>query len=138
MFCLDVKSLYPSVPRKEAREACEEALNNRSSQTLPTDDVLQMLDMVLENNNFCFNGQNFLQTEGTAIGSHLGMNYACTFLGQWESKIQEKSHNLPSYFWRYVDDIWGIWEHGIENLLEFHELINTIHPRIKTERKLNC
>jgi hypothetical protein len=31
MFCLDVKALYPSVPRKEARIACEKALQSVKS-----------------------------------------------------------------------------------------------------------
>jgi hypothetical protein len=31
MFCLDVKALYPSVPRKEARIACENPLQNLKS-----------------------------------------------------------------------------------------------------------
>jgi uncharacterized protein YggL (DUF469 family) len=50
----------------------------------PTDEVLRMMDMVLENNNFSFNGKHYVQTEGTAIGSHLGMNYASVYLGLWE------------------------------------------------------
>jgi hypothetical protein len=46
-----------------------------------------MMDMVLENNNFSFNGKHYVQTEGTAIGSHLGMNYASVYLGLWEKNI---------------------------------------------------
>jgi hypothetical protein len=53
-----------------------------------------MLDLVLENNHFSFNGKNYIQTEGTAIGSHLGMNYACTYLGEWEQELFEKSDRL--------------------------------------------
>ncbi|CAC5381980.1 unnamed protein product [Mytilus coruscus] len=45
-----------------------------------------------------FNGKHFLQTEGTAIGSHLGMNYACTYLGQWEENLfQNKSEFVAQY-----------------------------------------
>ena len=36
-------------------------------------------------------------------------------------------------YWRYVDDIWGLWEHGQEEVKEFHQLTNTLHPQIKTE-----
>ncbi|CAC5389234.1 unnamed protein product [Mytilus coruscus] len=68
--------MYPSVPRKEAREACKTALENRSDVSIPTEDVLKMM--------------HFLQIEGTAIGSHLGMNYACTYLGQWEENFISK------------------------------------------------
>ncbi|CAG2246908.1 unnamed protein product [Mytilus edulis] len=119
MFCLDVTKLYPSVPRKEAREACncKSALENRTNTSIPTEDVLKMMDLVIENNNFSFNGKHFLQTEGTAIGSHLGMNYACTYLGQWEENLFQNSNLQPFSYWRYVDDIWGIWEHAVKVLV---------------------
>lgn len=48
------------------------------------DTVLKIMDTVLENNNFSFNDKNFIQVEGTAIGSKLGSNYACTYMGEWE------------------------------------------------------
>ena len=34
-------------------------------------------------------------------------------------------------FYRYVDDIIGIWEHGKETFDEFMQLANNIHPNIK-------
>jgi hypothetical protein len=43
---MDVKALYPSVPRKEAREAAEKALEKRSNKDIPTDEVLRIMDMV--------------------------------------------------------------------------------------------
>ena len=36
----------------------------------------------------------------------------------------------PYIWWRYIDDIFLIWEHGEESLL-FLEKINKIHPAIK-------
>ena len=81
MFCLDAKALYLSVPRIEAKSACKTALENRTTKTISTDSVLEMMDLVLENNNFRFDNKHSLQTDGTAIGSHLGKNYACTYLG---------------------------------------------------------
>ena len=92
-----------------------------------------MMDLVLENNNLRFDNKHSLQTDGTAIGSHLGMNYACTYLGNWEQELYSKSKYLPSHYWRYVDDIWGIWHHGLEKLQQFHKLTNSLHPRIQTE-----
>ena len=97
------KRYTPSVPRKEARIACEKALQKCQKPSIPTVCVLNMLGLVLENNHFGFNGKNYIQTEGTAIGSHLGMNYACTYLGGWEQELFEKSDRLPTHYWRYVD-----------------------------------
>ena len=41
--------------------------------------------------NFSFNGKHYLQVEGTAIGSRLGMNYASTYLGVWKQQLLEQS-----------------------------------------------
>jgi hypothetical protein len=65
MFCLDVKALYPSVPREEAKCACRKALDKRTNHNLPTDDALILIDIVLENNIFSFNNNHYVQTEGT-------------------------------------------------------------------------
>ena len=82
LFTMDVKGLYPNVPREEARQACRESLDGRKNATIPTENVLQMIDLVLENNNFKLGNQNYTQTEGTAIGSRLGMHYASTYMGK--------------------------------------------------------
>ena len=37
----------------------------------------------------------------------------------------------PYIWWRYIDDIFLIWEHGEESLKLFLEKINKIHPTIK-------
>ena len=74
MFCLDIKALYPSVLRNETRNACRIALDKRTNPKLPTEDALKLIDTVLENNIFSFNVKSYVQAEGTAIGSRLGMS----------------------------------------------------------------
>jgi len=45
MLFLDVKALYPSVPREEAKLACRKALDIRTNHNLPTDDALKLIDI---------------------------------------------------------------------------------------------
>ena len=59
------------------------------------------------------------------------MNYASTYLGSWEKQLMDQAHQLPYAYYRYVDDVWGLWTHGKEILTCFHELANAIHPRIQ-------
>ena len=66
-----------------------------------------MMDTVLENNTISFNDGHFVQTEGTAIGSHLGMNYASTYLGAWEEELFKRSYRKPLVYFRFVDDVCG-------------------------------
>ena len=90
-----------------------------------------MIKLVLENNNFVFNGKEYQQVDGTAIGSKLGKNYACTYMGEWEKQLLENAEKTPCAYWRFVDDIIGLWTHGEENLLKFHRDANAIHPRVQ-------
>lgn len=46
LFCFDACKLYPSVPRKEGLEACEEALKSRSNPIILTIYVLEMIETV--------------------------------------------------------------------------------------------
>ena len=92
-----------------------------------------MIDLTLENNNFKFNAKHYLQIDGTAIGSRLGMNYASTYMGEWEKNLLSKNKMDPQAYFRYVDDVWGIWLHGEQFLKEFHDLAISIHPRIKVD-----
>ena len=39
----------------------------------------------------------------------------------------------PLLWWRYRDDIFDLWIHGVPKLLEFTEYINSLYPVIKFE-----
>ena len=78
-----------------------------------------------------------MQKEGTAIGSKLGRNFACTYMGAWEEELLERSACLPHKWYRFIDDIWGIWLHGEDNLRAFHDMANSIHPNIKVDLRVS-
>ena len=133
LFTMDVKALYPSIPRQETIKACKEALERRTDQTISTAAVIKMIETVLENSTFSFNNQHYVQTDGTAIGSKLGKNLACTYMGQWEQELLTKSPVKPFTYYRFIDDIFGIWTGTEVELKNFTELANSIHDRIKVE-----
>ena len=37
----------------------------------------------------------------------------------------------PSLYLRYIDDVFGVWPHGAEELSTYLDFINTVHPSIK-------
>ena len=52
-------------------------------------------------------------------------------MGDLEERMFE-SCDLEPYFWaRFIDDAMSLWTHGLDNLLKFHEQINSFHPSIK-------
>ena len=52
-------------------------------------------------------------------------------MAELKEKIIEETDNKPYLWWRYIDDIFFIWEHGEEKSRNFVETLNKIHPTIK-------
>ena len=48
-----------------------------------------------------------------------------------KEKILSKVKRKPSFWWRYIDDIYFILKHGKEWLKEFFNEMNSFHPTIK-------
>ena len=48
----DVVDLYPSIPHESGLNAIKKALENRERKSIPTSDILKMLEFVLKNNYF--------------------------------------------------------------------------------------
>ena len=132
LFCFDVVKLYPSIPRTEGIAACKEALDARCNPDIPTKAVTNMIETV-DNNVFQFNNKEYLQKEGVAIGSKLGRNFACTYMRKWDEELM-RSDKKPLFYKRFIDDGFGLWEHGMEELVRFKEHVNRIHPNIQTSK----
>ena len=134
LVTIDVKSLYTCIPQKEGMLACSKALNDAKANnpSQPNTDVLiSLLEIVLKNNIFEFNGECFLQLQGTAMGTKLAPAYANIFMDQLEQTILSSAPLKPSYYKRYIDDILMLWPHSINDLMNFITALNNYHPLIK-------
>ncbi|KAL9968922.1 hypothetical protein ACROYT_G021072 [Oculina patagonica] len=108
VFTMDVKSLYTVIPNRDGLLALEHFLNKRSVLQPPTHTLLRLAELVLTLNTFAFNGNYYEQVGGVAMGSRLGPNYACLFMGHIEEQIFEQyPGRTPDLFKRYIDDIMG-------------------------------
>ena len=61
-------TLYTNIPNYEGLQAAMETL-------------CRLMEMVLTKNNFRFNGVNFLQVGGTAMGTKVAPSYAVNYMG---------------------------------------------------------
>ena len=87
--------------------------------------------MVLKNNIFQFDEKTFKQVRGTAIGTKFALPYAILFMADLEENILSASEKKFMIWWRYIDNIFFIWEHGEESLEKFLNKLNSFHPTIK-------
>ena len=128
---IDVVGLYPSIPHDKGLEALRTALNSSENQSISTDALVELANVVLANNFFEFNGNFFKQIRGTAIGTKCAPSYAILFLAAFEEWLLEESQYKPWLWWRYIDDVFLVWTHGEEKLLEFVDFLNSAHHSIK-------
>ena len=52
-------------------------------------------------------------------------------MGELEKKILKDCDKKPLTWWRYIDDIFMLWQHGEKELERFLEFLNCCHPTIK-------
>ena len=132
IFCtIDVVGLYPNIPHEEGLEAMRKALDSRENPEVSTATLMDLADLVLKNNYFTHNGRTFRQKRGTAIGTKFAPPYSILFMGDFEERALEGFELKPWLWWRYIDDIFLIWQFGEESLKDFITYLNSIHPSIK-------
>lgn len=124
LFTLDVVSLYTNIETRLGLRAVREIFEKNKDTTRPDESILQLLEISLTRNNFEFAGQDYLQINGTAMGQKFAPSYANIYMADWEETVFPKCTKLPTTYYRYLDDIWGIlgtrggWLPGIHTNLK--------------------
>ena len=98
MASFDVKSLFTNIPLNETIHMGANELyyiNNTPFLSFSKNQFLQLLKLAATEIYFMFNQRLCLQTDGCAIGSHLGCSLANVFLCHHEAKWLE---NCPQNF----------------------------------------
>nr|XP_039254344.1 uncharacterized protein LOC120331335 [Styela clava] len=131
LVTIDVTSLYTNIPHVDGISAVEKYLKKHSNDKREIPWIKEAVNMVLNNNNFVFNDNHYLQINGTAMGTKMAPKYANTFMANLESKMLQTAKIKPLYYFRYIDDCFLIWTHGETELKDFLNHANSIHPTIK-------
>ena len=132
LFSLDVVGLYTNIPLAEGLESTRQILKKRPQHAKPNADwIIKLLEAVLTKNNFRFNDEHFLQMSGTAMGTRVAPTYSNIFMIYFENQYVYTYKNPPKYWFRFIDDIFGIFRGSEKELFEFYEYLNNIHETIK-------
>ena len=93
--------------------------------------LLQLLDFVMNMNNFQFNGTDYLQVGGMAVGTRVAPSLANFVIGEFE-EIFVYTYHTQSLIWiRFLDDCFGIRLDTEESLIEFEDYLNSVDENIK-------
>ena len=144
LVSLDVTSLYTNIPNREGIQAANQALlSDRGLVNNPSNlSLAELLTLVLTLNNFKFNETNYLQIGGTAMGTRLAPSFANIYMNHFEETYVYIYPFKPTAWFRYIDDIFMIWDHGIDDLKTFIQYLNSCNENIKfsseiSDHKLN-
>ena len=127
---VDVVGLYPNIPHEEDLSALRKQLDNRMEKYTSSNTVCDLAEVVLKNSIFKFGKKKLKHNRGTAIGMKFAPRYSILFMAELEDKILQKVEFKPYLWWRYIDDIFFLWEHGEEIRKSFIDNINKMDPTI--------
>ena len=84
--------------------------NHELPSNYPTQLLLTLLNIVMNNNVFRFGDLYFLQTDGTAMGTYVAVMYAILYCSYRErTLIIPKYHHNIVYCKQFIDDIFCLW-----------------------------
>ena len=111
LVSMDVTSLYTNIPQEEGIDTVCRAYEifYRNEPPIPTQLLKRALRLILQENSFQFNGKNYLQTHGTAMGTKMAVAFSNIFMNKVEMEILSQSLFKPLVWKRYIDDIFSLW-----------------------------
>ena len=133
LVSMDVTSIYTNIPQEEGFETVCKTYDSfyKDSPPIPTQYLKRALKLILQENSFEFNGKNYLQTHGTAMGTKMAVAFANIFMAGVETEILNQSAFKPLVWKRYIDDMFSIWNIHKHQVMQFIELANKHHQTIK-------
>ncbi|XP_068728713.1 uncharacterized protein [Montipora capricornis] len=133
LVTMDVTSLYTNIPQEEGITTACNAYGNfhKNNPPIPTNYIKEMLRLTLKENSFQFNGKDYLQIHGTAMGTKMAVAFANIFMADIETEILSKSVIKPLIWKRYIDDIFSLWDVSKQDIDKFITQANSHHPTIK-------
>ena len=133
MCTLDITSLYTNILHNEGIQYIKEmlAIHKPPNSVPQISYIIELLVVLLTNSHFEFNGKHCHQVSGTAMGTKLAPSYANLLMTKFEEKYLYTYPLQPKLWKRFIDDIFLIWPHGMDLLLEFMDHLNIVYPTIK-------
>ena len=135
LVSFDVKSLFTSIPLQLALDCTENAIKNSTAELpLPTDDIMDLLNLCLTSTYFQYNGKHYKQLHGTAMGSPVSVVVAEIVMQNIEEQaLATYTRTIPIWL-RYVDDTFtAVHKDGID---DFHERLNRQNADIQFTKEI--
>ena len=135
LVSFDVKSLFTSIPLQLALDCTVTAINNSTFKLpLPTNDIMDLLNLCLTSTYFKYNGKHYRQLHGTAMGSPVSVVVAEIVMQSIEEQALATYKQTVPLWLRYVDDTFtAVHKDEIDT---FHEHLNRQNADIQFTREV--
>ena len=137
LITLDVDALYTNIDNSNGLKAVQHMFQKYPDPFRPEQEILELLKLSLENNDFIFNQKWFLQIWGTAMGKKFAPEYADIFMANWEEGALSKCPLKPLSYLRFLDDIFIIWPHSEEDFQQFFDILNNHMATVKLKSTIH-
>ena len=137
LITLDIESLYTNIQTSDGIEAVEKMFRQHPQGLRSDKEVLELLKLSLEGNDFVFDGQWYLQVSGTAMGKKFAPAYANIMMAIFEEEVLERTDKKPLAYYRFLDDIFLIWPHTLDDFEQFFQLLNNHKESIKFQHTIS-
>lgn len=137
LFTMDIDRLYTNIDIAEGIQAIRNIFCKFPDSRRPDRELISLLQINLTRNDFEFNGDFYLQIKGTAMGKKFAPAYANIFMAEWETSALQACPKKPLEYFRFLDDIWGVWTHSREDFDVFLHSLNHHNPSIKLKATVN-
>ncbi|CAI5471116.1 unnamed protein product [Closterium sp. Yama58-4] len=126
----DVTALYPSIPLQRGIDAVSSILQSgKYHNHLP---VIALLEWVMMNSVVEFDGQLYLQRQGTAMGTSAAVCFAVLFMSRLDEVLKHRWFGTqPLCHVRYIDDGFIVWPGSRSELECYLSTFNGLDPNIK-------
>ena len=112
----DVNSLFTNIPLKETIKLAVDLIKTSyPNLKISSDDLTKLFKFATCETHFLFNGKFYDQIDGVAMGSPLAPVLANLFMGLSEKLwIKYFQWTPPSYYRRYVDNTFSVFNNSFE------------------------
>ena len=140
LVSFDVVSLFTNVPLEETINLACDYVYNQDNSIRPNFERkhFKKLLQYATSGEFLYKSSLYRQVDGVSMGSPLGPTLANLFLANLEKKWCESSY-FPLAYFKYVDDVFCVYDANQYDGESFLDYLNSQHPNLKftSESKLS-
>jgi hypothetical protein len=126
VFMFDAVSMYTKIDTDHALEEIATFLRtHKLAKGLPTEAIIDGLELIMRFNIFKFGDTHWKQRSGTAMGTPPACMYATLYYAIHELAMPPHLQACLAIYKRYIDDGFGIWIGSKKHWTEFQSWVNS-------------